>query len=70
MAEVHTMKGPVDVDTLGPTLMHEHVFVLTAEYVQNYGEGGFWDEEAQRANAIEKLTALAAKGITTIVDPT
>ena len=70
MPDVSTMKGPVDVDALGPTLMHEHVFVLSAEYIQNYGEGAFWDEDEQRANAIAKLAAVRAKGITTIVDPT
>lgn len=70
MSQVATIKGPVDIGVLGPTLMHEHVFVLGTEYIQNYGEGAFWDEDAQRANAIEKLTALRAKGITTIVDPT
>jgi phosphotriesterase-related protein len=50
--------------------MHEHVFVLSTEHVQNYGEGSWWDEEAQVANAIEKLNELAATGIKTIVDPT
>ena len=32
MAQVETMRGPVDVDDLGPTLMHEHVFVLNTEH--------------------------------------
>ena len=70
MATVETLRGPVDINDLGPTLMHEHVFVLTTEFVQNYGEGAWWDEEAQIAGAIEKLNSLAAKGIKTIVDPT
>ncbi len=69
-ATVHTVKGPVDVADLGPTLMHEHVFVLSTEHLQNYGEGGWWDEEARVADAVAKLNALHTKGISTIVDPT
>jgi len=48
--------------------MHEHVFVITPEVLQNYPEE--WDEEVRVADAIEKLTALKAAGIDTIVDPT
>jgi phosphotriesterase-related protein len=67
---VETVKGPVDVQDLGSTLMHEHVFVLSTEHAQNYGEGQWWDEEARVADAIQQLNALKAKGISTIVDPT
>jgi phosphotriesterase-related protein len=67
---VETVRGPIDTADLGTTLMHEHVFVLTAEHIRNYGEGAFWDDDEQVANAITKLNALHAKGITTIVDPT
>jgi phosphotriesterase-related protein len=67
---VETVKGPVEVDNLGPTLMHEHVFVLSTEHVHNYGDGSWWDEEARVADAVAKLNAVRAKGITTIVDPT
>jgi phosphotriesterase-related protein len=70
MTQVATVKGPVDVDDLGPTLMHEHIFVLNTEVVANYGEGAWWDEDVRTADAIAKLSALRAKGITTIVDPT
>jgi phosphotriesterase-related protein len=70
MSTVETVRGPVEVADLGPTLMHEHVFVLSTEHVQNYGDGAWWDEEARVADAVAKLTALRAKGITTIVDPT
>ena len=69
MAVVETMRGPVDLGSLGQTLMHEHVFVLSTEHVQNYGSD-WWDEEAMVARAIEKLNAVYAKGIRTIVDPT
>ncbi|GAA3826902.1 phosphotriesterase-related protein [Sphaerisporangium flaviroseum] len=70
MPAVETVRGPVDVDDLGQTLMHEHVFVLSPEHIDNYGRGAWWDEEHRVADAITKLRALAAKGVGTIVDPT
>jgi len=75
MATVETVRGPIDVAGLGPTLMHEHVFVLDPEALQNYGHvwgGGapIWDEEARVADAIAKLRRLREGGIHTIVDPT
>ncbi len=69
MTAVETVRGPVDVNALGPTLMHEHVFVLTPDVMQNYGDQ-WWDEEERVADAIEKLRAVKALGIDTIVDPT
>ncbi len=69
MAVVESVRGPVDLGRLGQTLMHEHVFVLSTEHMQNYGST-WWDEEARVADAIAKLNALYAKGIHTIVDPT
>jgi len=75
MATVETVRGPIDVAGLGPTLMHEHVFVLDPEALQNYGHvwgGGapIWDEEARVADAIAKLRRLREGRIHTIVDPT
>jgi phosphotriesterase-related protein len=69
VAAVETVRGPVDLGNLGQTLMHEHVFVLSTEYLQNYGSD-WWDEEAMVARAIGRLNAVYAKGIHTIVDPT
>ena len=68
MALVETVRGPVDVSTLGTTLMHEHVFVLSEEVRQNYP--GDWNDTDRVDNAIEKLTVLAGRGCQTIVDPT
>ena len=69
MPQVQTVKGPVDTAELGQTLMHEHVFVLTADVQQNYPEE--WGNEDERvADAVGKLQALAAVGVRTIVDPT
>jgi phosphotriesterase-related protein len=65
---VPTVLGPVPVDRLGTTLMHEHVFVLTLDSQANWP--GEWDEEARVAEAIAKLRELRAAGVTTIVDPT
>jgi phosphotriesterase-related protein len=70
MSTVATVRGPVDVDELGTTLMHEHVFVLTTEVLENYGVGAWWDEEARVSDAIERLRALRERGVRTIVDPT
>jgi phosphotriesterase-related protein len=67
--QVQTVQGPVDTAELGQVLMHEHVFVLSADVQQNYPEE--WGSEEQRiADAVEKLEALAATGVRTIVDPT
>jgi phosphotriesterase-related protein len=70
MPTVETASGAVDVSDLGRTLMHEHVFVLATEHVQNYGAAAWWDEEERVQDAVAKLRAVVAKGITTIVDPT
>ena len=69
MSQVSTVRGPVEVADLGPTYMHEHIFVLTADVQQNYP--GEWGSEDERiADAVTKLGALAAQGVRTIVDPT
>jgi phosphotriesterase-related protein len=68
LTSVPTAKGTVESGALGRTLMHEHVFVITPEVLQNYPEA--WDEQLRVTDAIEKLTALKNAGIDTIVDPT
>jgi phosphotriesterase-related protein len=72
MPTVETVRGPVDLAELGPTLMHEHIFILQPEALQNFGHtfGDYWDEEERVADAIAKLGALREGGIRTIVDPT
>jgi phosphotriesterase-related protein len=72
MAQVETVRGPVDVDALGVTLMHEHVFIVNEEIRQNYPseyQDG-WNDDARVDDAIGKLNAVAARGCQTIVDPT
>jgi phosphotriesterase-related protein len=69
MANVNTVKGPVDTAKLGATLMHEHVFVLSAEIMQNYPEP--WGDESTRVgDAVARLRQLAEAGVSTIVDLT
>lgn len=69
--DVETVRGLVSTDSLGATLMHEHVFVLGTELRQNYGDfPDPWEEEARVADAVTKLTELKGRGIDTIVDPT
>ncbi len=70
MPTVETVRGAVDVGLLGQTLMHEHVFFVNTEYMQNSGVGRWWDEEVRVADAIERLRSLAARGVRTFVDPT
>jgi phosphotriesterase-related protein len=50
--------------------MHEHVFVLSPEFVANYPEHDGFDEDRQIPEAIRRLSALKAAGIDTIVDLT
>ena len=68
MAQVPTVTGSIDTADLGPTLMHEHVFVISPEIIQNYGD--YWDVEERIADGVAKLSDLAARGIRSIVDPT
>ncbi len=69
MVQVQTVRGPVDTADLGRVLMHEHVFVLTADVQTNYPEE--WGDEDERvADAVRRLNDLAGRGVRTIVDPT
>ena len=70
---VETVSGPVALDDLGRTLMHEHVFVMDPEALQNWGHVFgplYWDERERVDDAIAKLTRVREAGIRTIVDPT
>jgi len=63
------MRGPVDAGKLGVTLMHEHIFVLSTEIMQNYPE--VWgDEEKRVADAIARLNELHSRGVHSVVDLT
>jgi phosphotriesterase-related protein len=69
MAKIETVRGPIDSGQLGTTLMHEHVFVLDTEILQNYPED--WGQEEQRiADAVARLNELKSRGVDAIVDLT
>jgi phosphotriesterase-related protein len=69
MAMVNTVRGPIDASKVGVTLMHEHVFVLSTEIMQNYPEP--WGDEEQRvADAVARLNELKSRGVDSIVDLT
>ncbi len=68
-SQVDTVRGPIATSELGVVLMHEHVFVLSPEILVNYPQG-WGDEAAREADAVDKLNALKAIGVDTIVDPT
>ncbi len=73
MSTVETVRGPVDAETLGRTLMHEHILLVEAEALANYSNAfgeSYWDEEVRVADAIAKLGAVREAGINTLVDPT
>src|SRR5229473_460255 len=69
MAAIQTVRGPVETSQLGPTLMHEHIFVLSAEILQNYPEA-WGDEERRVAEAVARMNELASSGVRTVVDLT
>jgi phosphotriesterase-related protein len=73
MSTVQTVRGPVDAAELGTTLMHEHVFIMQPEALQNWGHAFgpvYWDEDERLDDAVAKLNAVRDAGIRTIVDPT
>lgn len=69
MPQVNTVRGPIETERLGVTLMHEHIFVLSPEIMQNYPEG-WGDEEKRVSDAIARLNELKARGVDSIVDLT
>lgn len=69
MTKVETVRGPIESENLGWTLMHEHIFVKNQELEHNYPSPE-WDEEAMHATALAGLQAVADMGISTLVDLT
>ena len=68
MSTIPTARGMIDSSQLGRVLIHEHVFLMDMEYTVNYRPDFFTD--ATIAAAAERLNALKAVGIDTIVDLT
>src|SRR5262249_6656143 len=69
MSGVSTVRGPIDTAQLGTTLMHEHIFILSPEIMQNFPET-WGDEERRVQDAINRLNELHSRGVDTIVDLT
>jgi phosphotriesterase-related protein len=69
LPQVNTVTGAIATEALGTTLMHEHIFVVSTEIVQNYPE--IWgDEEKQIAEAVKRLNQVKAEGVDSVVDLT
>lgn len=69
MSTVQTVRGPIAPEQLGVTLMHEHIFVLSTEIMQNYPEA--WGEEERRIDdAIARMNELYSRGVRSVVDLT
>jgi phosphotriesterase-related protein len=68
MASVETVRGPVDADDLGVTLIHEHVLFRDEAVAEQWP--GFYDEEAEMQAAVEQLSNVAEHGVRTVVEPT
>ena len=70
MPKVPTTAGEIDIDELGPVLMHEHVFLRTEALQLGWPGFGGWDAEAEVAAARERLRGLSRVGVGTILDMT
>ena len=69
MSLLNTARGVIGLADLGVTLMHEHVFIMTTEIMENYPES--WGDGVKReADAIVRLNELKSRGVDTIVDLT
>src|ERR1700730_12568616 len=69
MPSIQTVRGAIDSAQLGVTLMHEHIFVLSTEIMQNYPET-WGDEEKRIDEAVARLNELSSHGIKSVVDLT
>jgi len=69
-ARVPSVAGPLDTASLGTTLMHEHIFLITPEIQSTYPGFNEWHPEVEIPRAREVLREVKAAGIDTIVDLT
>ncbi len=68
MPHVQTATGAIDTSTLGFTLMHEHIYVLSEGVIAAFPS--LWDREARIKQAVAALSEAKAHGVSTIVDLT
>jgi phosphotriesterase-related protein len=69
MTQINSVNGTINAASLGVTLMHEHIFVLSPDINQNYPES-WGDEDSRVQHAIAQLRELKSQGVDTIVDLT
>jgi phosphotriesterase-related protein len=69
MTQVQTVRGPIETADLGSVLMHEHIFVMSAEIMQNY-PADWGEEEGRVADAAARLEQLYDHGARSLVDLT
>ncbi|MEA2332015.1 MAG: phosphotriesterase-related protein [Thermoleophilaceae bacterium] len=67
MPAVETTGGPVDVEELGLTLIHEHF--RTTDEAGRFQFPHLYDEEAEWDAALADANAVRAHGVRTVVDP-
>jgi phosphotriesterase-related protein len=68
MAQVQTVRGPVDAGELGTVLIHEHLRFRDEAVAANWP--GRYDDDADMAAALEAVNAAKGHGVRTIVDCT
>lgn len=69
MGEVQSFRGPVAAGELGPTLIHEHLFVGDLELDRDFPHPE-WDEATAVESAVAALGRLHGLGVRTVVDLT
>jgi phosphotriesterase-related protein len=71
MPKVATVRGDVDTDTLGQTLMHEHIVNITAEIEKEYPDLSWVGGKDHVVRTVaDTLREVKAHGVDTIVDCT
>jgi phosphotriesterase-related protein len=65
---VHTVKGPIDADQMGLTLIHEHFF--SSDEAVSIQWPHIRDRELERRLAVETAEAVKSHGVQTVVEPT
>jgi phosphotriesterase-related protein len=71
MTTVATVRGPVEISQLGPTLAHEHIVTISVEFAKFYPELSWGGDRADvLRDVVARLRQIADRGISTILDCT
>ena len=68
MRSIETARGPIDSAALGYTLAHEHLFLLSPGVNENWPQ--VFDRPAAVRRVVDRLEAVRAAGVETVVDLT